>query len=152
RAVARQKEMAVRSALGAGRGQLIRQLLTESLLLALGGGSVGLVLGWGIIALFSRAKSFALPQFNVIELNGTVLAFTFGLAVATGILFGLVPALQASRPDLHDELKGGAGSAVSLSRGRRLASNILVVSEIALSLLLLVGAGLLLKDFVSMRN
>jgi len=152
RAVARQKEMALRSALGAGRSHLIRQLLTESLLLALVGGSVGLLMGQGIISLFAHARSFALPQFNIIELNGTVLAFTFAVSVATGILFGLVPAVQASRPDLHEELKGGAGSSVSMSKKRRHATNVLVVSEMALSLLLLVGAGLLLKDFVRLRN
>jgi putative ABC transport system permease protein len=152
RAVARQKEMAVRSALGAGRGRLVRQLLTESVLLGIAGGVAGLGLGWSIVSLFSHAKSFALPQFNAIELNGTVLAFTFGLALATGILFGIVPAMQASRTDLHDELKGGAGSSVSPSKRRRLASNVLVVGEIALSLLLLAGAGLLLKDFVRLRN
>jgi len=152
RAVARQKEIAVRSALGAARGRLVRQMLTESTLLGLAGGAVGLLLGWGVIAAFSRAKSFALPQFNVIELNGAVLAFTFGLSLATGMLFGLVPALQASRPDLHEELKGGAGSSLSPSKARRLASDTLVVAEVALSLLLLVGAGLLLKDFVRLRS
>jgi len=152
RAVARQREMAVRSALGAGRGRLVRQLLTESALLGMAGGAAGLLLGWGIVAWFSQAKSFALPRFNVIQLNGTVLAFTLALALATGILFGLAPAFQTSRPDLHEELKGGAGSSVSPSRKRRLASDILVVSEIALSLLLLAGAGMLLKDFVRLRN
>ncbi len=152
RAVGRQKEMAVRSALGAGRARLVRQMLTESLLLGVAGGMAGLGLGWAIIMLFSHAKSFALPQFNVIELNGTVLAFTFALALGTGVLFGIVPALQASRTDLHDELKGGAGSSVSPSKRRRFASDVLVVGEIALSLLLLTGAGLLLKDFVRLRN
>jgi putative ABC transport system permease protein len=152
RAVARQKEMAVRSALGAGRARLLRQLLAESLLLGFAGGTAGLGLGWAIISLFSHAKSFALPQFNAIELNGTVLGFTFALALVTGILFGVAPAVQASRVDLHDELKGGAGSSVSPSKGRRLASNMLVVGEIALSLLLLAGAGLLLEDFVRLRN
>ncbi len=152
RAVARQKEMAVRSALGAARSRLVRQLLTESLLLGFAGAAAGLGLGWGIVSLFSHAKSFALPQFNAIELNATVLGFTLALALATGILFGMVPAAQASRADLHDELKGGAGSSVSPSKKRRLASNVLVVGEIALSLLLLAGAGLLLKDFVRLRN
>ena len=74
------------------------------------------------------------------------------MSVATGLLFGLVPAVQASRPDLHEELKGGAGNSVSMSKKRRIATNVLVVSEMALSLLLLVGAGLLLKDFVRLRN
>jgi putative ABC transport system permease protein len=152
RAVSRQKEMAVRSALGAGRSRLVRQLFTESILLAGIGGAMGLLLGWGIVTAFSHARSFALPQFNIIQLHGTVLAFTFVLALATGVLFGLVPAAQTSRTDLHDELKGGAGSSVSQSRKRRFASNVLVVGEVALSLLLLSGAGLLLKDFVKLRG
>jgi putative ABC transport system permease protein len=152
RAVARQKEMAVRSALGASRPRLLRQLLTESLLLSLVGGVFGLLLGCGLIALLPKIKSFALPDFNLIQLNGSVLAFTFALAVVTGVLFGLAPALQTSRPDLHEELKGGAGSSVSPGRRRRLVTNILVVGEIALSMLLLISAGLLLKDFAHVRS
>ena len=152
RAVARQKEMAVRSALGAARTRLLRQLLTESLLLSCLGGALGLVVAWASIALVTSSKSLALPQFNVIRLNGEVLGFTFALAVITGVLFGLVPALRTSRPDLHEELKGGAGSAISHSKSRRFTSNVLVVGEMALSLLLLVAAGLLLKDFARIRN
>jgi putative ABC transport system permease protein len=152
RAVARQKEMAVRSALGAARGRLLRQLLTESLLLSLFGGVLGLLVAWVLIALVSHAKNVALPQFAVIQLNGEVLAFTFALAVVTGVLFGLVPALRTSRPDLHEELKGGAGSSVSPSKRRRFTSNVLVAGEMALSLLLLVSAGLLLKDFARLRS
>jgi putative ABC transport system permease protein len=152
KAVARQKEMAIRSALGAARLRLVRQLLTESVLLSATGGIIGLLLAWGAVQLFSRVESFALPQFNTIQLNLEVLAFTCALAVATGVLFGIVPAFQASRPDLHEELKGGAGSSVSPGRTRRFASNALVVSEVALSLLLLVCAGLLLEDFARLRT
>ena len=152
RATARQKEMAVRSALGAARARLLRQLLTESLLLSLLGGALGVLAAWGIIALFSRAKVTGIPQFSIIQLNGEVLAFTFALAVATGVLFGIVPALRTSRPDLHEELKGGAGSAISPGRRRRSTSHALVAAEMALSLLLLVSAGLLLKDFARLRN
>ena len=152
RAVARQKEMAVRSALGAARGRLLRQLLTESLLLSVSGGALGLLVAWILIALVSRAKNVSLPQFAVIQLNGEVLAFTFALSVLTGVLFGLVPALRTSRPDLHEELKGGAGSSISPGKSRRFTSNILVAGEMALSLLLLVSAGLLLKDFARLRN
>src|ERR1019366_7753702 len=119
RAVARQKEMAVRGALGAARWRLVRQLLTESLLLSAMGGALGLGLGWAIIALFTSLKSFAVPQFNVIHLNGTAMAFTFAVALVTGVLFGIFPALETSRPDLHEELKGGAGSSVSPGRRRR---------------------------------
>ena len=85
-------------------------------------------------------------------MNPTVLAFTFALAIVTGVLFGIFPALQMSRPDLHEELKGGAGSSISPGRRRRLTSNVLVVAEIALSLMLLVSAGLLLKDFARLRS
>ena len=152
RAMARQKEVAIRSALGASRLRLLRQLLTESLLLSLAGGTLGLALAWGIVELFSKAKSYSLPQFNAVEVNPAVLGFTFALAIATGVLFGVFPALQMSRPDLHEELKGGAGASISHGRRRRLTSNVLVVAEIALSLVLLVSAGLLLKDFARMRG
>jgi putative ABC transport system permease protein len=152
RALARQKEVAVRSALGASRLRLARQLLTESLLLSVAGGALGLLLAWGAISLFSTARSLDLPRFNAVELNGTVLAFTFALALLTGVVFGMFPALQMSRPDLLDELKGGAGSSVSPGRRRRFTSHALVVAEIALSLMLLVSAGLLLKDFAAVRS
>jgi predicted permease len=152
RAVARQKEMAVRSALGAARGRLLRQLLTESLVLSLSGGALGLLVAWVLVVLVSHAKNVALPQFAIIQLNGEVLAFTFALSVVTGVLFGLVPALRTSRTDLHEELKGGAGSLISPGKRRRFTSNALVAGEMALSLLLLVSAGLLLKDFARLRS
>jgi predicted permease len=152
RALARQKEVALRSALGASRYRLVRQLLTESLLLAVAGGALGLLVAWGGISLFAVTKSFDLPRFNTVQLNPTVLAFTFALAIATGVLFGMLPALQMSRPDLLDELKGGAGSSVSPGRRRRFTSHALVVAEIALSLMLLISAGLLLKDFAALRS
>ena len=152
RALARQKEVAIRSALGASRTRLVRQLLTESLLLSLVGGAVGLLLAWSGVALFSRAKSYGLPQFNAVEVNGAVLAFTFALAIVTGMLFGVFPALQMSRPDLHEELKGGAGSSVSPGKSRRFTSRALVVAEMGLSLVLLISAGLLLEDFARLRS
>jgi len=152
RAVARQKEMAVRSALGASRLRLLRQLITESVLLSVAGGGLGLLLGWGLIAVLPTIGSFPLPGFNPVQLNGTVLAFTFALAVGTGVLFGLAPALQISRPDLHEELKGGSGSSVSPGRRKRVLTNALVAGEIALSTLLLISAGLLLKDFARLRT
>jgi putative ABC transport system permease protein len=152
RALARQKEVAIRSALGASRTRLVRQLLTESLLLSLVGGALGLLLAWVGVSLFSKAKSYGLPEFNVVQVNGAVLAFTFALAIATGVLFGLFPSLEMSRPDLHEELKGGAGSSISPGKRRRFTSHALVVAEIALSMMLLVSAGLLLKDFSALRS
>jgi len=152
RAMARQKEVAIRSALGASRLRLLGQLLTESLLLSLAGGALGLMLAWGIVELFANSKSYSLPQFNAVEVNPAVLAFTFALAVVTGVLFGVFPAIQMSRPDLHEELKGGAGASISHGRRRRFTSNALVVGEIALSLMLLVSAGLLLEDFARVRS
>ncbi len=152
RAVARQKEMAVRSALGAGRGRLVRQLLTESLLLSSFGGALGLLLAWVAVGLVAQSKSLALPHVGTIAINGEVLVFTLALAVVTGLLFGLAPAWHSSRTDLHADLKGGAGSLVSHGKRRRFTSNALVVGEIALSLLLLVSAGLLLKDFARVRT
>ncbi len=151
RAVARQKEMAVRSALGAGRGRLVRQLLAESLVLSLLGGTLGLLVARGLLAAFARTQSFAFAQFTI-QLNAEVLAFTFTLAVTTGVVFGIMPALRTAAADLHEELKGGAGSVVSQGRQRRFTSNALVVGEMALSMLLLISAGLLLKDFVRTRN
>lgn len=152
RAVGRQKEMAVRSSLGASRMRLLRQLLTESLLLSLAGGGLGVLLGWGLITVLPKVKSFALPDFNVIELNGAVLGFALVLTLVTGVLFGLAPAFQSSRPDLFEELKGGAGSAISPGRRRRLLSGGLVAGEIALSMMLLISAGLLLKDLARVRG
>jgi len=151
RAVARQKEMAVRSALGANRGRLLRQLLTESLLLSLSGSALGLLVARAILTAFSRTEGLGLAQFTV-QLNADVLGFTFALAVVTGVLFGTIPALRTAAADLHEELKGGAGSSVSPGKQRRFTSNVLVVGEMALSMLLLVCAGLLLKDFTRLRN
>ncbi|MGA2275943.1 MAG: ABC transporter permease [Bryobacteraceae bacterium] len=152
RALARQKEVALRSALGASRVRLARQLLTESLLLSLAGGALGLLLAWGGVSAFSSAKSFDLPRFNAVQLNGAVIGFTFALALATGVLFGMFPALQMSRLNALDELKGGAGSSVSPGRRRRFISHALVAAEIALSAVLLISAGLLLKDFAALRG
>ncbi|HEY1242811.1 MAG TPA: ABC transporter permease [Bryobacteraceae bacterium] len=151
RGVARQREIAIRSALGAARARLIRQMLTESVLLAVTGGALGLLLAYGVVAGFARVNSAALPQFSLVQVNTGVLAFTFVLSLLTGLLFGMMPAWQVSRPGLSEELKGGAGSVVSPSRRRRFATNALVAAEIALSVLLVVCAGLLLKDFVRLR-
>ena len=147
RALARQKEVAIRSALGASRVRLVRQLLTESLLLSLVGGALGLLLAWVGVSLFSKTKGYGLPEFSVVQVNGAVLAFTFALAIATGVLFGLFPALEMSRPDLHEELKGGAGSSISPGRRRRFTSHALVVAEIAMAATLLTASGRQRYDF-----
>ena len=152
RAVARRREMAIRGALGAGRTRLIRQVLTESVLLSGAGAVAGLLLAWAGVRVITSLKHLGLPAANVIEVNPAVLGFTLVLALITGIAFGIVPALQISRPSFYEELKGGAGSAVSAGSKRRSVSDTLVIGEVALSLLLLISAGLLLKDFVRLRS
>lgn len=152
RALSRQREMAIRTALGASRLRLIRQLLTESVLLAAAGGMVGVVFAWAGVHVLSSAKQLDIPKMNPVELNLPVMIFTFAVAMMCGIVFGLIPSFQTSRPDLNDELKGGAGASVTHSRSRRLSSNALVVSEMGLSLLLLIAAGLLLRDFAALRT
>jgi len=144
RAAARQKEMAVRAALGAGRWRIVRQLLTESVLLALGGGAFGLLLASGGVRLILALSRDAIPRAAEVGLDAGVLAFTAGIAVLTGILFGLAPAWQGSRADLQDTLKdttrGTTGGRARLRQG-------LVVAEVALTLVMLTGAGLLLRSF-----
>jgi predicted permease len=153
RAAVREKELAVRAALGAGRQRLIRQLLTESTLLAVCGGLFGLLLAvWGIKALklISPSGKDAVARLDEVSLDWHVLGFTLGIACLTGIIFGLVPALQISRPDLQHTLKdGGRGS--SGGSGQRLRG-ILVIAEVALSLVLLIGAGLLIRSFQRLQN
>src|SRR6478672_3168181 len=150
RAAARHKELALRAALGASRLRLIRQMLTESVLLALMGGLLGVMLAvWGIRLLIAFGPD-NIPRLNEITIDLGVLAFTFGVSLFTGLLFGLVPALQASRPDLNDALKeGGRGS--TGGRSGTLRSSF-VVAEVSLALVLLIGAGLMIRSFARLQS
>jgi putative ABC transport system permease protein len=149
RAGDRQKEMAVRLALGAPRTRLLRQLLTEGLLLSLLGGTAGLALAYLAIRAFAGFSPADVPRVDEIRLDGAALLFTFGTTTLASVLFGLIPALQASKPDVQEALKEGGRSAGS---GRRRARGLLVVTEVALSLLLLIGAGLMIRSFIGLQR
>jgi predicted permease len=158
RAAGRSKEIAIRIAIGAGRAAILRQLLTESLLLAIAGGAAGVFLGavgLRILLALAPAELPRLPapdNLNLFALmDGRVLAFAFAVSVVTGVLFGLVPALQVSRPNLNQSLReGGARNTAGTARQR--TRSVLVVAEIALSLVLLIGAALMIRTFMALRN
>jgi len=152
RATTREKEFAIRAALGAGRWRLVRQLLVESSILAVGGAALGVLLAWGgLKSLIALIPQEIIPAEAVIRLNVTVLLFTLGVSIATAVLFGLVPALQTARRDLNDPLRdSGKGVSSGFRHGR--LRDAVVVLEVALSLTLLVGAGLLMRSFVALRE
>ncbi|HKQ74354.1 MAG TPA: ABC transporter permease [Blastocatellia bacterium] len=144
RATTREREIAVRAAVGAGRGRIVRQLLTESLLLAMVGGVAGIMLAqWAIDALKTLGPE-QLPRLQAVSIDGRILLFTLGVTLLTGVLFGLAPALQAGQVNLNELLKeGGRGGGGQ----RRRLRDALVITEVALALALLVGAGLLIRSF-----
>ncbi len=144
RATVREREMALRLSLGAARGRLVRQLLTESVLLSGLGGGAGVLLAYLGIQFLRAANPGDLPRIGDVHLDGTVLTFSLLISVLTGILFGLAPALQSARADLSSTLKEGGRAKAGATRQRTRAA--LVICEIALSLMLLVGAGLLLRE------
>jgi putative ABC transport system permease protein len=152
RGTAREREVAVRAALGAGRGRLVRQFLAENLLLAIVGGLFGIALGSGLMVwLKYMLPPFYLPAAINVEMDLRVLAFTFALAVTTGIVFGLAPALSATKLDLAGAMKEGGRGAAGDSGRRRLRSA-LVVAEVALAFILLTGGGLLVRSFFQMMQ
>ena len=150
RSISRQKEVAIRAALGASRWRVVRQLLTESILLSLAGGVAGLLIAyWGIGALvrvLPDNQLNSLPFLNSLHIDARILGFSFGLSLLTGIVFGLAPALQSSRLDLNEVLKEGGRSSSSGTRQRLRGA--LVTAEIALAVVLLVGAGLMMKSLL----
>ena len=154
RSLSRQKEVAIRAALGANRWRVVRQLLTESILLSLVGGVVGLMIAyWGVDALVAtlpEGQLNALPFLKTLRIDSTILAFSFGLSLLTGVVFGLAPAIQSSRPDLNEVLKEGGRTAGGGAKHR--LRSVFVTTEIALAVVLLVGAGLMLKSLLKLLN
>ena len=150
RAAGRGHEIAVRCTLGANRWRLVRQLLTESILLSLAGGTAGMLLAfWGVPALTALAPVGTVPRTEMIRIDGWVLAFTAGLSILTGILFGLAPAFRATRHSTREALSSAGRTLTRSHEGIRGA---LTISEIALALILLTGAGLMLKSFLRLRS
>lgn len=152
RSTAREREVAIRASVGAGRWRLVRQFLTENVLLSVIGGALGIALGYALMAgLKAAVPPFSLPAEAKITLDAPVLLFAAGLSIFTGLLFGLAPAVQAARSDLTGSMKeGGRGSGTSGAK-HRLRSG-LVVTEVALAFLLLAGSGLLIRSFFEMQN
>jgi putative ABC transport system permease protein len=151
RAASRQKEIAIRTALGASRMRVLRLLLSESLMLSLTGGGLGLLLAvWGTEALMTLAPD-NIPRLNEVGVDARVFGFTLTVSLVTGIIFGLIPGLQAAKPNLNEDLKEGTKGSMGSSAGKRTRS-VLVAMEVALSLVLLIGAGLMIKSFLRLQQ
>jgi predicted permease len=151
RAISREKEVAIRAAVGSGRAWLIRQLLTESVLLGVIGGAAGLGVAFGLIEGIRIIEPGNIPRAGEIGIDGTVLAFTLAVSVISGIVFGVAPALRISKVDLNTALKAG-GRAIRSSVGSDRLRSIPVIAELALSLVLLIGAGLLIRTFIELQK
>ena len=155
RAAGREKEVAIRTALGAGWNRLARQLLTESILLGLLGGAAGLLVAQLSLVVVRTMNPGNIPRLDEIGINGSVLAFTFGISLATGVLFGLAPAWRAIKLDPNTILKAGGRSGQAdggLYLKRHRLRSLLIVSELAISLVLLIGAGLLIRSFIRLQS
>jgi putative ABC transport system permease protein len=151
RTASREKEIAIRTALGASRLRVVRLLLGESLLISLAGGFLGLLLAlWGTDALIALAPD-NIPRLNEVGIDVPVFVFTLTVALLTGVIFGLIPALQSARPDLNEALKEGKRGSTGSVAGKR-TRNVLVAAEVALSLVLLIGAGLMIKSLVRLQQ
>ncbi|MCI0387295.1 MAG: ABC transporter permease [Acidobacteria bacterium] len=151
RAAGRERELAIRLALGAGRWRIVRQLLTESLLIGLLGGACGLQLAWRLADLLVKFAPEQIPRLNETSNDWRVLVFTLLVSLATAVAIGLIPALQSSKPDLNSSLKESSRAAAGSTRGHR-ARSALVIAEVALALVLLAGAGLMIKSFLLLQR
>jgi predicted permease len=155
RALGRQREIAVRAALGAERRRIVRQLLTESVILALAGGALGVIFAFASLRGIQALGTRSVPRLHEIGIDSQMLLFTFAISIAAGILFGLAPALRLSRLNLHENLKdasrGSSGVSAVWGRGQNLR-RLLVIAELALSVILLIGAGLLIRSFARLQD
>ena len=151
RGAARQKEIAIRTALGAGRGRVVAQLLSESVLLALAGGALGVALARGVVALVSRLGPASIPRLAEARIDARLFLFALGVSLATGILFGIAPAIQISGANLNAALTE-VGRGGTTGRSGRMMRSALVVAEVALAVVVLIGAGLLMRSFVRLRS
>ncbi|MEO8372864.1 MAG: ADOP family duplicated permease, partial [Candidatus Solibacter sp.] len=151
RADGRRQELAIRAALGAGWGRIARELLLESLILALAGGALGLALAYAALRALAASELSNLPRLSSIAIDPIVLAFTFAISLAAGLIFGLIPVFKYARPHISQSLRGG-GRSLSQSRERHRARSVLVIVQVALALVLLISSGLMIRTFQALRH